>query len=150
MKNPWTIERRLGAFTLPRCGKYDHLLVRRNVHAEPALDDDSETLSSRCFAELALEPRALALERVPSCVELRQMAGLFDANRAPPNDRQRNDDECGENESHQGSAPQCYAALRHARSLALRERGLEAVSALLATTARFVMSAPRACPRQVH
>jgi hypothetical protein len=113
---------------LPRCRKYHDLFVGWNVHSEPSLGGDAEALTSGCFAQLTLETCTLALELASLCVELRQPTRLLDADGPAPNDGKRDHNECREQERHDCSASQCYAAFRHARSLALRERGLEAVS----------------------
>ena len=120
------------------------------MHPEPTLGGNTKALPRRGIPNLTLEPGALAFELRSFHVELREGLGLPNADRSAPYDRQRDENESGEHQGDQGSTPKRYAALRHARSLALRERVLEFLSASLATTARLVRTSPRACPRQVH
>lgn len=120
------------------------------MHPEPTLSHDTKALPRRRVANLPLEPGALAFELRSLHVEPRESLGLSNADRSPPHDRQRDENKSGEHEGDPGSTPKRYAALRHARSLALRERGLEFLSASLAMTARLVRTSPSACPRQAH
>ena len=94
----------------------------------------------------ALSPSSSARRRV----ELRQALRFTDADRAAPDDGKRDEHESGENDPHHGPSAHGYAALCHARSRALRERGLSAVSSGLAVRARLVSSSPSAFPRQVQ
>jgi len=126
------------------------LFVGRDVHSEPVLSGGAKGLARRCIPDLSLEAGSLALQIGSLGVKLRQSLGLADANRSAPHDGQRDEDEGGEHDPDQGPAPHGYAALCHARSLALRERGLMAVSRGLAVTARLVSNSPSAFPRQVH
>ena len=114
------------------------------MHSELALRDNAQPLPTRCIADIAFQSRALALELVSLSVECRESLRLTDAECSPPHDGQRDENESSKDQSHEGSPSQCYAALRHARNLALRERGLEAVSVRLAIIARFVTSLPNA------
>lgn len=114
------------------------------MHSELTFSDNAEPLPTRCVADLALQSRALALELVALSVEGREPLRLVDADRSPPHDGQCDENESSKDQRHQRSPSEGYAALRHARSLALRERGLEAVSGLPAITARFVTSLPSA------
>jgi len=113
-------------------------------------DRGTQRLSRGSVANIALEPGPLALQlnalRVERCEALR----LAYSDRTPPHDRERDEHEGAEYEGHEGPPPECYAAFRHARSLALREREFTAVSAGLAASARLVSTSPRALPRQVQ
>jgi hypothetical protein len=120
------------------------------VHPKAAFYRSAQLLATGCLSNLGFQSRAIALERAPLRVELRKARRLIDSDRPAPYDRERNDYENCEDESHEGPSAQCYAAFRHARSLALRERGLLVRSSSLATVARFVISSPSACPRHVH
>ena len=110
----------------------------------------AERLTGGCVADFAFEPSALAFQSRAFRLELGQALGFTDADRPPPDDGQRDEHERAEDDSDESPAPHAYAALCHARSLALRERGLRAVSFGLAVVARLVRSSPRDFPRQVH
>jgi len=114
------------------------------------LDCSAQRLPRGGITNFALEACPLPLQADAPGVEGSESLRLADSDRAPPHDRKSNQHEDAEYEAYQGPAPECYAAFRHARSLALRERGFTPVSAGLATSARLVMSSPSALPRQVH
>lgn len=120
------------------------------MHAESAFDGQPQRLSCRRVANLALQTCSLALELGTPGVERGKSLGLGNADRTTPNDRKRDNDERAQYECDDASAPESYAAFRHARSLALRERGFADASSGLALTPRFVNSVPSALPRQVH
>src|SRR6266566_850817 len=127
-KKPWTTAARLGAFILPRPWEYDYLLIGRNMHPKAALDGSAQRLPARRVANLGIEACPLALQRDALRVQHGETLGLADADGSPPYDRERYKDESAQHQPNQAAPSQSYAALRHARSLALRERGLVLVS----------------------
>ena len=105
-----------------------------------SLDDGAECLPGRCIPDLTLQPRALALQLCPFGVERSQILRLLDPNRPSPDDGKRNGQKSRQYQTHDAATTQTYAAFRHARSLALRERGLFSISAVVALIAFFVIS----------
>ena len=120
------------------------------MHTQPALGSCAQSLPRGSVPDLAFQTCSLALQIDALGVELGEPLRLADANRSAPHYGQRDEDEGGEHDPNQGPAAHSYAALCHARSLALRERGLTAVSLTLAVIARLVSKSPSALPRQVH
>ena len=120
------------------------------MHTQPLLRSCSQRLSRGSVPDLGFEACSLALQIDALGVELGEPFRLADANRSAPHYGQRDNDEGGEHDPNQGPAAHSYAALCHARSLALRERGLTAVSLALAVIARLVSKSPSALPLQVQ
>jgi hypothetical protein len=87
------IEKRLGAGILPLSRENHNLIVRGNAHSETALRYGPETLSARRGTNLSLETYALALELNLSRIERGERFGLLNADRAPPNDSERDEQE---------------------------------------------------------
>ena len=120
------------------------------MHAKTMFDRGAQCLSRGRVADLALEACPLALQLDALRVERGKPLRFANPNRAPPYDRERDEYERAECQGHEGPPPKSYAAFRHARSLALREREFTAVSAELAASARLVSTSPRDLPRQVQ
>jgi hypothetical protein len=99
------------------------------VHAELTFSHNAQPLPTRCVADVTLQPGSFSLELAAFSVERGESLRLADADRPPPHDGECDENETSKDQGHEGSPSQRYAALRHARSLALRERGLEEVSA---------------------
>ena len=102
----------------------DHLTVVWDVHVESLLCHRAEPGAARQVADLALELGALGEELRAAPVELAHGAGFGDAVAPPQDDACRDQNETNEHERGPRPPPARYAALRHARSRALRARGL--------------------------
>jgi hypothetical protein len=76
--------------------KNHYLSIRRNVHAKATLDDAAECLTRRRVSDLTLKSRSLALELRFLRIERSQRLGLLDADCAPPDDGECNDEKNGE------------------------------------------------------
>src|SRR6476469_885116 len=92
-KAPWTTATRLGPFIASLTRQNHDLVVRWDMHAQPGLGDGAEALARRCIANLALDPRALALELGASVLELGQSPRFADSDRPSPDDREGDDQE---------------------------------------------------------
>ena len=115
------------------------------MHPQALLGDRLETRATRRGTDVRVELQSLGDERGAACVQLSQIALRGNAEAAPQNDAQRDDEETEQQEGDAKSPdPAPYSALRHARSLALRARGLWAVSSWGATMARRVTTLPSA------
>ena len=120
------------------------------MHTQPLLGSCAQRVSRGSVPDFGFEACPLALQTDALGVELGEPFRLADANRSAPHYGQRDNDEGGEHDPDKGPAAHGYAALCHARSLALRERGLTAVSLTLAVIARLVSKSPSAFPRHAH
>jgi hypothetical protein len=143
---------------------HNDLTVTRHSQAEPLLRRRGELVSTGGLADLPLQLRSLRSKILPLTLELLHHARLGLTERAPPDDARRYEDETKKCErDHRptaasrhpiaaaaAAATTRYGALRHALSLALRERGLRSASSGDAVTGFRVTSVPSACPRHVH
>lgn len=145
------IVRRLGRITAPRLPMKDHnLSVGRNVHAEPPFGDRDEPDAGRCVADLRLEPYTLVPQLPEAGFDGAHPAGLSVTVTAPGDDCGCGENEADEDGSDDPPSLYRYAARRHARSRALRARGLRDISSAEAFTALRITSSPRARPPHVH
>src|SRR5690349_2906589 len=136
---------------------YD-LTVTRHAQTEP-LGGRGEFGSTGGVADVPLQLGSLCAQVLPLPFELLHHARLRNSERAPPNDARSYEDETKKCEGNHGPTPapghapaaafRTYCALRHARSLALRERGLRSASSGDAVIGFRVSNTPSAWPRQV-
>src|SRR5215216_4939501 len=138
---------------------HNDLTVTRHAQTEP-LGGRGEFGSSGGVADVPLQLSSLGAQVLPLPFELLHHTRLRDSERAPPNDARGYEDETKKCEGDHGPTPspghapaatfRTYGALRHALSLALRERGLRSDSSGDAVMGFRVIDAPSAWPRQVH
>jgi hypothetical protein len=128
----------------------DLLLGGRDVHVETLFGDRLESRPARCSPNYAFEPNTLRLQRISPLTELSNFGLLAYAERSPCYDARSHQDETNQQDGDRRPATGGYSALRHARSRALRARGLAAVSSSDAVRARRVIVVPSGRPRQVH
>src|SRR5512143_1444134 len=134
-----------------RGAREKHLLIRGwDVHVQSLLGDRLQTRSARRVTDIRLQPDAIRLERVALLLELSNLPLLLDTEDPPCNDARRDQDETDEHHGDEAAPTRLYSALRHARSRALRARGLQATSSADAGIARRVMVVPSGRPRQVQ
>src|SRR5919206_2363636 len=128
----------------------DDLTVRRHVHLEPLPHDRLQPAAAGRVANRALELDRRGHERLPPSLEVAQDPRVREAVAPPPDDARGYEDETNEQHRGEAAAPPPYSPFRHARSLALRERGLRASSSAVGVTAFRVISLPSGLPRQVQ
>lgn len=133
-----------------RAREDDVARVTREVHVELPLGQRRQVTAAGRLEDLGGEPFPLGHEHRSPLGELAQLARARDARGPTPDDRDRDEDERHENDRHQAATPAGYAALCHARSLALRARALRAVSCSDASTGFRVSEWPNGLPRQVQ
>src|SRR5437879_6330742 len=142
--------------------KNDHLAVRRHIHMKALFGDRDEAGTTRRIADLGLQLYPRGVRRVALAFQRAKVSRLVDPERPPSNDAHGHREETQHPQADErargesGASPATaltlaalYAA-RHARSLALRDRGLRAISVSPGVTARRVSVSPSARPRQVH
>src|SRR3569623_940220 len=126
--------------------EYHELRVVRNVHVKPLLDHRGERAAAHEVANLTAQLRTLRLELQALLLEREQRPRLRVPLRAAPDHGRTNEYESQQCEGHPGptARPRGYAARRHARRRALRERGVVASSrspAVIALRCTFSPSA---------
>ena len=120
------------------------------MHVQSLLGDRLQPRSARRITNRRLQSNALRLERVELPLTLSNVGLLHDAVSSPCYDACRDQDETNQHEGDDRSPARGYAALRHARSRALRARGFLTTSSSDAVTARRVIVVPSGRPRQVQ
>src|SRR5688572_19041591 len=123
------IVRRLGALTAPRLSGQDHdLCVCGHVHTEPSFGDGNQLHARRCIANLGIEPNSLVSELAEARLHAAHLTRLRVSIAAARDDGGGREDETDEHSAYYPAASYGYAARRHARSRALRARGLREIS----------------------
>src|SRR5690242_5315226 len=124
------------------------MVLLRDVHVETLFSDRPEPSETRCRANLTFEPHALSLERVTLSFEIANLALHLQAANSSCYDARRHQDET--NEHQRDETPRAYSTFCHARSFALRARGLRSTSSSEAVIARRVSVVPSGRPRHVQ
>src|SRR3954454_3371623 len=107
------------------------------MHLQTLLGDRLKMRAARRRADLSFEPQPLADQAGAPRLERADLSGARDPVRAPQDHPRRDDHEAEQDEGEPEPPARGYLA-RHARSFALRARGLRAISSGVATVARRV------------
>jgi hypothetical protein len=109
---------------------------------ETLFRDRLESTAARGVPDRRLELQLGGYERLAPALEIPEYSRLREPLGPPPDDARGHEDETNEHDREEPAAPRAYAAFRHARSFALRERGLRAISSAVGVIALRITSCP--------
>src|SRR5688572_30396741 len=147
---PWTIPNRLRRITWRVARQDDELRSGGNRELEALFGDRCESGATGGDGDRSLERFPLGDELVTLLAKALDHRALLDSITAPRYDACGRQNETSEDQGGDGAAAEHHSALRHARSRALRARGLEADSATDGVIGFRTISPPSGCPRHTQ